>query len=45
LGRREGDFGKAGARGTIVGKKVGLVRVEQPIAYLDVDHTGLVEAD
>jgi len=28
-----------------VGKQVGLVRVDKPIAYLDIDDTGLVEAD
>ena len=28
----------------IVGKQVGLVRVDKPIAYLDIDDTGLVEA-
>ena len=27
-----------------VGKQVGLVRVDKPIAYLDIDDTGLVEA-
>jgi len=28
----------------IIGKQVGLVRVDKPIAYLDIDDTGLVEA-
>ena len=28
----------------IVGKQVGLIRVDKPIAYLDIDDTGLVEA-
>ena len=28
----------------IVGRQVGLVRVDKPIAYLDIDDTGLVEA-
>ena len=28
-----------------IGKQVGLVRVDKPIAYLDIDDTGLVEAD
>jgi hypothetical protein len=27
-----------------IGKLVGLVRVDKPIAYLDIDDTGLVEA-
>jgi hypothetical protein len=27
-----------------VGKQVGLVRVDKPIAYLDIDDTGLVDA-
>jgi hypothetical protein len=27
-----------------IGKQVGLVRVDKPIAYLDIDDTGLVEA-
>jgi hypothetical protein len=27
-----------------VGKQFGLVRVDKPIAYLDIDDTGLVEA-
>jgi hypothetical protein len=27
----------------IIGKQVGLVRVDKPIAYLDIDDTGLVE--
>jgi hypothetical protein len=26
-----------------IGKQVGLVRVDKPIAYLDIDDTGLVE--
>jgi hypothetical protein len=29
----------------MIGKQVGLVRVDKPIAYLDIDDTGLVEAD
>ena len=28
----------------MIGKQVGLVRVDKPIAYLDIDDTGLVEA-
>ena len=28
----------------VIGKQVGLVRVDKPIAYLDIDDTGLVEA-
>ena len=28
----------------IVGKQVGLVRVDKPVAYLDIDDTGLVGA-
>jgi hypothetical protein len=28
----------------IIGKQVGLVRVDKPIAYLDIDDTGLVGA-
>jgi hypothetical protein len=28
-----------------IGKQVGLVRVDKPIAYLDIDDAGLVEAD
>ena len=28
----------------VIGKPVGLVRVDKPIAYLDIDDTGLVEA-
>ena len=28
----------------IIGRQVGLVRVDKPIAYLDIDDTGLVEA-
>ena len=28
----------------IIGKQVGLVRVDKPLAYLDIDDTGLVEA-
>jgi hypothetical protein len=28
----------------ILGKQVGFVRVDKPIAYLDIDDTGLVEA-
>jgi hypothetical protein len=28
----------------IIGKQVGLVRVDEPVAYLDIDDTGLVEA-
>jgi len=28
----------------IVGKQVALVRVDKPIAYLDIDETGLIEA-
>ena len=28
----------------IIGKQVGLVRVDKPIAYLDIDDIGLVEA-
>ena len=28
----------------IIGKQVGLVLVDKPIAYLDIDDTGLVEA-
>ena len=28
----------------IIGKQVGLVRVDKPIACLDIDDTGLVEA-
>ena len=28
----------------IVGRQVGPVRVDKPIAYLDIDDTGLVEA-
>jgi len=27
-----------------IGKQFGLVRVDKPIAYLDIDDTGLVEA-
>jgi hypothetical protein len=27
-----------------IGRQVGLVRVNKPIAYLDIDDTGLVEA-
>jgi hypothetical protein len=27
-----------------IGKQVGLVRVDKPIAYLDIEDTGLVEA-
>ena len=27
----------------VVGKQVGLVRVDKPVAYLDIDDTGLVE--
>jgi hypothetical protein len=27
-----------------IGKQVGLVRVDKPIAYLDIDDTGLIEA-
>jgi hypothetical protein len=27
-----------------IGKQVGLVRVDKPIAYLDIDDAGLVEA-
>jgi hypothetical protein len=27
----------------VIGKPVGLVRVEKPIGYLDIDDTGLVE--
>ena len=27
-----------------IGKQVGLVRVDKPVAYLDIDDTGLVEA-
>ena len=27
-----------------IGKQVGLVRVDKPIAYLDIDDTGLAEA-
>jgi hypothetical protein len=30
--------------GATIGKQVGLVRVDKPIAYLDIDDTGLVEA-
>jgi len=29
----------------VIGKPVGLVRVDKPIAYLDIDDTGVVEAD
>jgi hypothetical protein len=28
----------------IIGKQVGLVRVDKPVAYLDIDDTGLVGA-
>ena len=28
----------------IVGKQVALVRVDKPVAYLDIDDTGLVDA-
>ena len=28
----------------IIGRQVGLVRVDKPIAYLDIDDSGLVEA-
>jgi hypothetical protein len=28
----------------IVGRQVGPVRVDKPVAYLDIDDTGLVEA-
>jgi hypothetical protein len=28
----------------VIGKQVGLVRVDKPIAYLDIDETGLIEA-
>jgi len=28
----------------VIGKQVGLVRVDKPIAYLGIDDTGLVEA-
>ena len=28
----------------IVGKQVGLVRVDKPVPYLDIDDAGLVEA-
>jgi hypothetical protein len=28
----------------VIGKQVGLVRVDKPVAYLDIDDTGLVEA-
>ena len=28
----------------VVGKRVALVRVDKPVAYLDIDDTGLVEA-
>ena len=28
----------------IFGKQVGLVRVDKPVAFLDIDDTGLVEA-
>jgi hypothetical protein len=28
----------------VIGKQVGLVRVDRPVAYLDIDDTGLVEA-
>jgi hypothetical protein len=28
----------------IIGKQVGLVRVDKPVAYLDIDDTGLAEA-
>jgi hypothetical protein len=28
----------------VIGKPVGLVRVDKPVAYLDIDDTGLVEA-
>jgi len=27
-----------------IGKQVGLIRVDKPVAYLDIDDTGLVEA-
>jgi hypothetical protein len=28
----------------VIGKQVGLIRVDKPIAYLDIDDTGLAEA-
>ena len=28
----------------IIGRQIALVRVDKPIAYLDIDDTGLVEA-
>ena len=28
----------------VIGKQVGLVRVDKPVAYLDIDDTGLVGA-
>ena len=28
----------------VIGKQVGIVRVDKPVAYLDINDTGLVEA-
>ena len=28
----------------VIGKQVGLVRIDKPIAYLDIDETALIEA-
>jgi len=43
--RREDDFAQSGVRGCSDRQgPVGLVQVDKPIAYLDIDDTGLVEA-
>jgi hypothetical protein len=41
LGRCEGDWPNQVLEVAIVGKQVGLVRVDKPVAYLDIDDTGL----
>jgi len=45
LGRREVILPNQVLEVAVVGKQVGLVRVDKPVAYLDIDDTRLVKAD